>query len=218
MKPRVSNSKLSKNRQPKKKGEVGDIAQPHPMSLAECCLPRQNASRASPALSALLEARIAEALRDVHGFQMCALVRSADALPVACVGPEEVRELVTGGANGGSAVGGVHGVGSKGRRNLDKKKKGRRRTKEGEVPAAFLQAVEALRLAAQRFANTLDVAECPILHVKGEKSLFSVYMVRAHVLAMFSAPEDVALYLTVDLDEALRPCLEEVAAILDNQR
>jgi len=46
---------------------------------------------------------------------------------------------------------------------------------------AFAHVLSALRVAAVRFANTLQVTECPVIHIKGAEYLFSCYIVSSFV-------------------------------------
>mmetsp|Transcript_14430 Transcript_14430/g.46148 ORF Transcript_14430/g.46148 Transcript_14430/m.46148 type:complete len:177 (+) Transcript_14430:59-589(+) len=82
--------------------------------------------------------------------------------------------------------------------------------------ASLSQTIPSLRVAAARFAATLQVQEVPALHVKGATSVFSLYTVSPeHQLAVFATPEsDVEHFDTGLIDAALEQRLEDLTLFL----
>jgi hypothetical protein len=85
--------------------------------------------------------------------------------------------------------------------------------------AALSHVIGALRVACSRFAATLQISECPVVHIKGGAQLFSCYAVGAraqHVLAVYASPRGAELeaFDTALIDSVLEPRIEELAAYL----
>jgi len=80
---------------------------------------------------------------------------------------------------------------------------------------ALAQTLAALQLAAGRFASTLNVMDCPVIHVKGETYVFSSYMVGPYQLAFYSVPElNMDSFDTTKLDESLEHKLGDLGLFL----
>jgi hypothetical protein len=85
--------------------------------------------------------------------------------------------------------------------------------------AALLHVIGALRVACSRFAATLQISECPVVHLKGGTQLFSCYTVGAraqHVLAVYASPRgaDLEAFDTALIDAVLEPRIEDLASDL----
>ncbi|GBG34776.1 Hypothetical Protein FCC1311_109982 [Hondaea fermentalgiana] len=101
----------------------------------------------------------------------------------------------------------------------DKKKRKKPAKTEPDDTNSFLHVLGALQLASIRFANTLQVSECPVLHVKGDRIVFSCYAVADNqILALYSSPKSgtVSHFDTTKLDTAIQPILDDLELALQN--
>mmetsp|Transcript_16055 Transcript_16055/g.34793 ORF Transcript_16055/g.34793 Transcript_16055/m.34793 type:complete len:120 (-) Transcript_16055:4749-5108(-) len=77
----------------------------------------------------------------------------------------------------------------------------------------LMRCVDIYRLS---LANTLQVTECPVIHIKGAEYLFSCYIVSSFFLALYSKPADIQSFDNTQLDLKLEPKLEDLALFLGN--
>mmetsp|Transcript_9565 Transcript_9565/g.21976 ORF Transcript_9565/g.21976 Transcript_9565/m.21976 type:complete len:143 (+) Transcript_9565:2-430(+) len=86
------------------------------------------------------------------------------------------------------------------------------------IEQGFVGMVAALKRAALQFGNTLGQKECPVIHVKGSRNIFSYYDVGEHLLAFFTEMPGPMLEMfdTHAADNSMGPVVQNLMRLLTN--
>ena len=83
--------------------------------------------------------------------------------------------------------------------------------------AEVISVVSSLKRAALQLADTLGQSQCPALHVKGGKNIFSCYDTGSEFTLAFFTPmseSDIELFDTSNADNAMVPIIDELKVLL----
>jgi hypothetical protein len=96
----------------------------------------------------------------------------------------------------------------------------------GKLPEEFLAPIAALKKTCLQFSSALSQSECPVLHIRGNTHLFSLYEIdsasaghsRSFLLAFYSEMSGIQLegLPLLEADQKMEPILDQLKLLLQN--